>query len=158
RQPHAATASRQRPLVSHPVTPIGELNERLVAALGDRLGREPLDHRAEIRNTDRTVGARLSGIAATAFGDAGLPHPLKLQCTGSAGQSLGAFLLPGMSITVKGDANDFVGKGMHGGEIVLAPPARTTRRRDRALAGNSVLYGATGGRLFIAGRAGERFA
>jgi glutamate synthase domain-containing protein 3 len=63
-----------------------------------------------------------------------------------------------MSITVKGDANDFVGKGMHGGEIVLTPPARATRRRDRVLAGNSVLYGATGGRLFIAGRAGERFA
>ena len=63
-----------------------------------------------------------------------------------------------MSITVKGDANDFVGKGRHGGEIVLTPPARATRRRERVLAGNSVLYGATGGRLFIAGRAGERFA
>jgi glutamate synthase (ferredoxin) len=138
--------------------PIGALNEELVAALADRLGYEALEYQSEIRNVDRTVGARLSGIAATRFGDAGLPHPVKLQFTGSAGQSLGAFMLPGMSITVKGDANDFVGKGMHGGEIILTPPARTTRLRDRVLAGNSVLYGATGGRLFIAGRAGERFA
>jgi len=143
----------------HTVAPVGKLNERLVAALSPRIGHEPLEWRSEIHNVDRTVGARLSGLAAAKYGDAGLPHPLKLEFTGSAGQSLGAFLLPGMHITVKGDANDFVGKGMHGGEIVLTPPARSARtRRDRVLAGNSVLYGATGGRLFIAGRAGERFA
>jgi glutamate synthase (ferredoxin) len=157
-------AFRKRPTTGEavampkPVVPLGELNDELVAALGDRIGSETLEFRGEIRNTDRTVGARLSGIAATQYGDAGLPNPVKLHLTGSAGQSLGAFLSPGMTITVKGDANDFVGKGMHGGEIVLTPPPRATRRRDRVLAGNSVLYGATGGRLFIAGRAGERFA
>jgi glutamate synthase (ferredoxin) len=156
RAPVAAPSSAARVIAES--ASIGELNAQLAADFGDRLGREALEYHGEIRNVDRTVGARLSGIAAAQFGDAGLPHPVKLHFTGSAGQSLGAFMLPGMSISVKGDANDFVGKGMRGGEIVLTPPARTRRRRDRVLAGNSVLYGATGGRLFIAGRAGERFA
>ena len=78
--------------------------------------------------------------------------------TGSAGQSFGAFALPGMRLSLVGDANDGLGKGMHGGEIVVAPAARERGRADQVLAGNAALYGATGGRLFIAGRAGERFA
>jgi glutamate synthase domain-containing protein 3 len=78
--------------------------------------------------------------------------------TGSAGQSFGAFALPGMRLTLVGDANDGLGKGMHGGDIVVAAPARERGRVDQVLAGNAALYGATGGRLFVGGRAGERFA
>ena len=78
--------------------------------------------------------------------------------TGSAGQSFGAFALPGMRLSLIGDANDGLGKGMHGGEIVVAPAARERGRANQVLAGNAALYGATGGRLFVAGVAGERFA
>ena len=78
--------------------------------------------------------------------------------TGSAGQSFGAFALPGMRLSLIGDANDGLGKGMHGGEIVVAPAARERGRANQVLAGNAALYGATGGRLFLAGLAGERFA
>jgi glutamate synthase domain-containing protein 3 len=78
--------------------------------------------------------------------------------TGSAGQSFGAFTLPGMRLSLIGDANDGLGKGMHGGEIVVAPAARERGRANQVLAGNAALYGATGGRLFVAGLAGERFA
>jgi len=78
--------------------------------------------------------------------------------TGSAGQSFGAFLVPGMRLSLIGDANDGLGKGMHGGEIIVAPAARERGRANQVLAGNAALYGATGGRLFLAGVAGERFA
>jgi glutamate synthase (NADPH/NADH) large chain len=78
--------------------------------------------------------------------------------TGSAGQSFGAFALPGMRLVLIGDANDGLGKGMHGGEIVVAPSARERGRAGQVLVGNAALYGATGGRVFIAGAAGERFA
>ena len=78
--------------------------------------------------------------------------------TGSAGQSFGAFCVPGMRLSLVGDANDGLGKGMHGGEIVVAPAARERGRANQVLAGNAALYGATGGRLFVAGLAGERFA
>ena len=83
---------------------------------------------------------------------------MTLNLTGSAGQSLGAFLAPGVRITLRGQANDYVGKGMHGGEIVVAPPEGATYEPHRTtILGNTVLYGATGGRLFVSGRAGERF-
>jgi glutamate synthase domain-containing protein 3 len=78
--------------------------------------------------------------------------------TGSAGQSFGAFAVPGMRLVLVGDANDGLGKGMHGGEIVVAPAARERGRARQVLVGNAALYGATGGRAFIAGLAGERFA
>jgi len=78
--------------------------------------------------------------------------------TGSAGQSFGAFSVPGMRLVLIGDANDGLGKGMHGGEIVVAPAARERGRARQVLAGNAALYGATGGRVFIVGSAGERFA
>jgi glutamate synthase domain-containing protein 3 len=81
-----------------------------------------------------------------------------MSMTGSAGQSFGAFTVPGMRLTLVGDANDGLGKGMHGGDIVVAPPARERGRGKQVLAGNAALYGATGGRVFIAGAAGERFA
>jgi len=113
-----------------------------------------------IRNTDRTVGARLAGEIARRYGDAGLPpHTIVCRFEGSAGQSLGAFCINGMRLELWGDANDYVGKGMAGGEIVMRPSARARfATQDNFIVGNTVLYGATGGALFAAGRAGERFA
>jgi glutamate synthase domain-containing protein 2/glutamate synthase domain-containing protein 3 len=112
-----------------------------------------------ITNTDRAFGAGIAGAIAARFGDRGLPDgSVQLAMTGSAGQSFGAFLVPGMRLSLIGDANDGLGKGMHGGEIVVAPAARERGRANQVLAGNAALYGATGGRLFVAGVAGERFA
>ena len=112
-----------------------------------------------IANTDRAFGAGIAGAIAARFGDRGLPDgSVQLAMTGSAGQSFGAFALPGMRLSLIGDANDGLGKGMHGGEIVVAPAARERGRANQVLAGNAALYGATGGRLFLAGLAGERFA
>ena len=114
--------------------------------------------REVVRNTDRAVGATLAGAIARAFGDAGLPgSTIRLELTGSAGQSLGAFGVPGLEIAVTGDANDGVAKSLCGGTVSIAPP-RHTPLADQVLIGNAALYGATGGRLFVAGRAGERFA
>jgi glutamate synthase domain-containing protein 3 len=112
-----------------------------------------------ITNTDRAFGAAIAGAIAERFGDAGLPDgSVQLTLEGSAGQSFGAFALPGMRLVLTGDANDGVGKGMHGGEIVVAPKARERGRTGQTLVGNAALYGATGGRLFVGGAAGERFA
>ncbi len=113
--------------------------------------------RYDVTNSDRSIGARVAGRLAD------LPKPveppLKLELSGSAGQSLGAFCMPGMHIDVVGEANDYVGKGMHGGRIVLRPPVDAAFDAHRApIAGNTCLYGATGGELFAAGRVGERFA
>jgi glutamate synthase domain-containing protein 3 len=119
----------------------------------------PFSVTGAIANTDRAFGAGIAGAIAARFGDRGLPDgSVQLAMTGSAGQSFGAFSLPGMRLSLIGDANDGLGKGMHGGEIVVAPAARERGRANQVLAGNAALYGATGGRLFLAGLAGERFA
>jgi glutamate synthase domain-containing protein 2/glutamate synthase domain-containing protein 3 len=113
----------------------------------------------KIRNTDRAVGARLSGNIARRYGDAGLPDgTIDLMFTGAAGQSFGAFNVAGLNLTLLGEANDYVGKGMAGGEIVIRPPAGSRFEwSHNVIIGNAVMYGATGGSLFAAGRAGERF-
>jgi glutamate synthase (ferredoxin) len=113
----------------------------------------------EIKNTDRTVGARLAGSIASRFGDSGLPQgSLDLTFKGSAGQSFAAFNIAGVRMTLIGEANDYVGKGMSGGEIVIRPPSDTRFDWSQsAIVGNTVMYGATGGILLAAGRAGERF-
>ncbi|MBI5342690.1 MAG: glutamate synthase large subunit [Deltaproteobacteria bacterium] len=113
-----------------------------------------------IRNVHRTVGTRLSGEVAKRFGAQGLPDgTIDLRFTGSAGQSLGAFLAPGISIRIDGDANDYLAKGMSGGRIVVTPPPGSAFLPHRnIIAGNVVLYGATGGELYLHGVAGERFA
>ncbi|WP_049621579.1 glutamate synthase large subunit [Frateuria defendens] len=110
-------------------------------------------------NTDRAIGARLSGAVARCWGDAGLATPIALALEGSAGQSLGAWNATGVQIDLIGEANDGVGKGMAGGRIVVRPaPDAAFESQDASIIGNTCLYGATGGELFAAGRAGERFA
>ncbi|MBI5506725.1 MAG: glutamate synthase large subunit [Deltaproteobacteria bacterium] len=112
-----------------------------------------------IRNTDRTVGTTLSHELTKRFGEEGLPpYTIQIDFDGSAGQSFGAFLAKGISLTLTGDANDYVAKGMSGGQIVVLPPAGSTfRPEDNIVIGNVALYGATAGEAFIRGRAGERF-
>jgi glutamate synthase (ferredoxin) len=137
------------------------LDDRIIADLGDALEKgTPFKAAYPIQNTDRTVGGRISVRASRTHADAGLPpNTIDLTFTGSAGQSFGAWLLDGVHLTLIGEANDYVGKGMHGGEIVIHAPANAGfRASDSTLAGNTVLYGATGGSLFLSGRAGERFA
>jgi glutamate synthase (ferredoxin) len=107
---------------------------------------------------DRAVGARMAGEIAARHGDHGFAGEVRLELAGSAGQSLGAFLTGGLVIELTGDANDYVGKGMAGGELVLRPAEPRLGGPDNVIAGNTCLYGATGGRFFAAGRAGERFA
>jgi glutamate synthase domain-containing protein 3 len=109
-----------------------------------------------IENGDRAVGARLGGMLAREFGDSSRRETARFRFTGSAGQSFGAFLAEGMEFHLTGEANDYVGKGMSGGSIIIRPPDDDAG--DPHLIGNTVLYGATGGELFCAGRAGERFA
>jgi glutamate synthase (ferredoxin) len=112
-----------------------------------------------IVNTDRSVGARVAGAIASQHGNSGFEGQIILNFTGSAGQSFGAFNLPGMTLKLEGEANDYVGKGMHGGEIIIKPPADATyQASDQVIVGNTCLYGATGGTLFANGKAGERFA
>ncbi|MEZ4768542.1 MAG: glutamate synthase large subunit [Caldilineales bacterium] len=120
----------------------------------------PVRLRYAIRNTDRTVGARLSGILAQRYGNDGLPAgSIVVEFEGTAGQSFGAFVLPGVHLHLTGQANDYVGKGLGGGEIVVRPPAAVRYVwHENVILGNTALYGATGGQLFAAGRAGERFA
>ena len=145
-----------------------ERNDRGEALLDDRIiedvrsaieGGAPVTRSYGIRNTDRTVGARLSGEIARRYGDKGLPDSaVELSFRGSAGQSFGAFLASGVRMHLVGEANDYVAKGMNGGEITIRPPGDSGfRSTDAVLVGNTVLYGATGGHLFVAGSAGERF-
>ena len=109
-----------------------------------------------IENADRSVGARLGGALALQFGASAPPGSARMIFTGEAGQSFGAFLTEGIEFVLVGEANDYVGKGMGGGRIIVRPPLNDAG--DPYLVGNTVLYGATGGELFCAGKAGERFA
>jgi glutamate synthase domain-containing protein 2/glutamate synthase domain-containing protein 3 len=120
----------------------------------------PVEISLPIRNVHRTVGAMLSGEIARKYGSAGLePGTIHCKFSGSAGQSLGAFLARGVTLELEGDSNDYVGKGLSGGKIIVYPPkASTFKPEQNILVGNVVLYGATSGEAFFNGRAGERFA
>ena len=113
-----------------------------------------------VRNIHRAIGARLSGIIVRENGPKGLPdNHIHVKMSGSAGQSFGAFLAPGITLDLRGDANDYVGKGASGGRIIIAPHEKTTfRSHENSIVGNTALYGATGGEIFISGVAGMRFA
>lgn len=128
-------------------SPALESGERVTAAL-------------TIQNTDRAVGTLLGGEISRRFGAAGLADDtIRLDFKGTAGQSFGAFLPHGVTLTLEGDANDYVGKGLSGGKIIIFPPKNAKfNARENVIAGNTLLYGATGGEAFISGVAGERFA
>ncbi len=111
-----------------------------------------------IINTDRSVGARISGEIAARHGNTGFQGQLDLSYEGAAGQSFGAFVLQGMNLRLVGEANDYVGKGINGGRITVVPPAGVNDPGSQVILGNTCLYGATGGEVFALGRAGERFA
>lgn len=128
--------------------------------------RDAIQHQREVSleyaigNTDRAVGAMLSGVVAKTYGHAGLPDDtISVKFKGSAGQSFGAFLAHGISFKLEGEANDYLGKGLSGGRIAVMPPVRSNfKAEDNAIAGNTLLYGATTGEVYINGKAGERFA
>jgi glutamate synthase (NADPH/NADH) large chain len=126
------------------------------AAVEQKLGGE---FAFEICNCDRSIGARLSGEIARRYGDLGMSDkPITLKLKGTAGQSFGVWNAGGLHMYLEGDANDYVGKGMAGGKLVIHPPRGSSfASHESAIIGNTCLYGATGGKLFAAGRAGERF-
>lgn len=139
----------------------GELAERMVVDMLPSIEAKSggcFDY--SVSNCDRSIGARLSGEIARRHGNQGMAtKPIELRLSGVAGQSLGAWNAGGLDIYLEGDANDYVGKGMAGGKIVLIPPNRSQfASRNTPIMGNTCLYGATGGELYGAGRAGERFA
>jgi glutamate synthase (ferredoxin) len=117
------------------------------------------EYKYDIHNTDRTVGGRVGGELSKKYGSEGLPEgSIDLHFIGTAGQSFGAWCANGMRLTLVGEANDYVGKGLGGGEVILKPsPDANFKAHENSIMGNTCLYGATGGYLFAAGRAGERF-
>ncbi|GGJ01689.1 glutamate synthase large subunit [Shewanella hanedai] len=138
----------------------GELNIKLLDATRDAvIAGESIQARFDINNTDRSVGASLSGFIAQTVGKEGAKQPIQIKFNGSAGQSFGVWNCPGLELTLCGDGNDYVGKGMSGGKLTIHPPLGSTFQSERsAIIGNTCLYGASGGKMFAAGTAGERFA
>jgi len=122
-------------------------------------GGAPVRLEVKIRNVNRTVGTLLSSVISKKYGARGLPDDtVHVRCTGTCGQSFGAFAAPGLTLEVEGDANDYFGKGLSGGTLILYPPRNAGYvAEENIIAGNVALYGATQGRVFIRGLAGERF-
>jgi glutamate synthase (NADPH/NADH) large chain len=139
----------------------GELAERMVAdTLPAIEGKTGGEFHYAVRNVHRSMGARVSGEIARRYGNDGMAsNPIVLRLIGTAGQSFGVWNAGGLHLYLEGDANDYVGKGMAGGKLVIRPPKGSTfTSHETPIIGNTCLYGATGGKLFAAGRAGERFA
>ncbi len=139
----------------------GALDWTLIEAAKDAIDhRMPVTGTFDVRNVNRTVGGLLSSAVTKVHGAAGLPPgTIKYTLNGSAGQSFGAWLAPGVELALLGDANDYTGKGLSGGVLSVTPPEGTTfKAEENVLIGNTVLYGATSGRAFFRGLAGERFA
>ena len=139
----------------------GKLAERMVVDMKDAIkNKQGGEFHYEIHNVDRSIGARLSGEIARLYGNYDMADkPLQVYCKGTAGQSFGAWNAGGLHLYLEGDANDYVGKGMAAGEIVVyPPPAIAAQAQDLPIIGNTCLYGATGGKFFAAGGGGERFA
>ncbi|MGB7371852.1 glutamate synthase large subunit [Erythrobacter sp.] len=137
------------------------MDNAIIADAKDAIeAKTPIQLEYEIRNVNRTVGAMLSGEIARAHGHAGLPaETIRVNLTGTAGQSFGAWLAHGVTLDLVGDANDYVGKGLSGGRIIVRPPQGVPRKsNENIIVGNTVLYGAVAGEGYFAGVAGERFA
>lgn len=138
----------------------GELNQQMLNSAQKAIVNKSGAHlRFPVRNTDRSIGALVSGAIAKLHGNQGMhDHPIKVYLNGTAGQSFGVWNAGGLEMMLCGDANDYVGKGMTGGKLVIYPPKNITYDPHvSTIMGNTCLYGATGGKLFAAGRAGERF-
>ena len=150
--------------IHQPSVPLGMqgtiIDEQMITAAGDAI-----DHQEEvnldytIKNTNRAVGTMLSGVIAKKYGNVGLPDgTINVKFKGSAGQSFGAFLTHGVSFKLEGETNDYFAKGLCGGRIAILPPSRTNfAAEDNIIAGNTGLYGATSGKIYINGKVGERF-
>lgn len=139
----------------------GKLNKQILAATQDAVAySNGGEYRFSIQNTDRSVGATLSGEIARHHGDQGMAtSPITIHLSGTAGQSFGVWNAGGLHLTLTGDANDYVGKGMTGGVLIVKPPKGVDYLSHKTMImGNTCLYGATGGKLYACGRAGERFA
>lgn len=140
---------------------LGMIDTAMVKAAKDSIeSKKEISLEYAIANTDRAVGAMLSGAVAEKYGNAGLPEQtINVKFKGSAGQSFGAFLAHGISFKLEGEANDYLGKGLSGGHISVQPPVRSNFEAEKnTIVGNTLLYGATSGEVYINGRAGERFA
>ena len=158
--PRLAKRDRKRTIEQdHGIANVAD-HELIAAAKPALEAREPVRIHQAITNAHRTFGAMLAGEVARRHGAAGLPEgTIVIELTGTAGQSFGAFAARGMTITLEGDANDYVGKGLSGGMLAVRPPRESTFvAAENVVVGNTVLYGATSGRAFFAGQAGERFA
>ncbi len=143
----------------HAISQVLDVN--MLAAAKDALEKQKeVSLEYTISNTDRSTGAMLSGAIASRYGQAGLPKgTIQVKFKGSAGQSFGAFLTQGVSFRLEGEANDYLGKGLSGGFISVRPPIRNSFSAEKnTIAGNTLLYGATSGEVYINGRVGERFA
>jgi glutamate synthase (ferredoxin) len=153
--PHCIAERNDRPSERDPFGL--DLAREVVATVRDG---QSFDREFSIRNEDRSVGAAIAGELTRHFGALGLPSSeVRLWFRGSAGQSFGAFCVPGMELTLEGEANDYVGKGLCGGALIVKPTGKAMMAsNENVILGNVALYGATSGRLFAAGRAGERFA
>jgi glutamate synthase (NADPH/NADH) large chain len=154
-KPHTVQVERNRPYDE------GLLAERMVAdALPLIESKQGGELNYTVTNCDRSIGARLSGEIAKRHGNQGMAkYPIRIHLNGAAGQSFGVWNAGGLEMVLDGDANDYVGKGMTGGKLVIRPPQGSEFRSEQAaIIGNTCLYGATGGKLLAAGRAGERFA
>jgi glutamate synthase (NADPH/NADH) large chain len=139
----------------------GELAEQMVTDIKDSIvNKTGGEFSYAVRNINRSIGARLSGEIAKLHGNYGMADkPIRLKLTGSAGQSFGVFNAGGLEMYLEGDANDYVGKGMADGKLVIYPsPESDFETQEASIIGNTCLYGATGGALYASGRAGERFA
>jgi glutamate synthase (NADPH) large chain len=137
-----------------------QIDNRIISMAKPALDRrEPVQIKLPVTNVDRTVGAMLSGEVAKRYGDEGLPQDtIQIGMEGNAGQSFGAFLAPGVTLTLAGQANDYCGKGLSGGKLVVRVPEKSTfKPEENIIIGNTCLYGATSGEAYFQGRAGERF-
>ncbi len=153
--------SPKRQIEPQPCDTENVLDRKLIADAQDALeGNKKVEISYPVHNYDRTVGAMLSGKIATLYGHEGLPHDTIIcSFNGSAGQSFGAFAAKGLTIVLTGEANDYLGKGLSGGKIIVKPDKRASFNPSKnIIAGNVLLYGATSGEVYICGKAGERFA
>jgi len=157
----ADPGENKRYCVTHSINEVSPtLDEKIYEDIKNSIGKDKLESSYEIKNTHRAVGTRLSHYIFKKFGKENIKeNTIEINLSGSAGQSLGAFGIKGLKLNVAGDANDYVGKGLSGATIVIKPPLDSNLvSKDNTIIGNTVLYGATSGKLFAAGQSGERFA